>query len=976
MTHGHLRIARHLLTALLLSATGGAVGTGIRAQPQEPTEVQQLREQAGQFEKAGQYRQAIESLQRVVSVQQQTPDPLPELMAASLRQLANLHRLMGEYNQAETFVRQAVALCERQLKPGHPEAAAGFYVLALVHRDRGDYLQAEPLLQRALAERERAFGAQHPEVARTLNSLANLYAEQGAYRQAEPLYRRTLAIWEQQHGRSHPQVASTLVNLALLYSEQGAYRQAEPLYRRALAIGEQKLGPQHPSVGVTLQNLAILAAEQGNPQEAETLFRRALAIGEQTFGPEHPTVAAVLGNLADLQAQQGDLEQAEPLYRRALAIGEQKLGPQHPFVADTLGNLARLCAQKGDDRQAEALFERAVAIWKKTSDLRQPKAARLLADQAIFLAAQNRLAAAVESMHTSLELQEANAALNLAVGSENRKRDYLALLQQTTDIALWLHLHRAPADRAAARLALDTLLRRKARLLDILSDELHTLRRRLNTGDRQLFDALADTRRRLAGLIFRGPGTELPEPYRDTVKALARQIDTLESQLAERSAAFRSHKQSAAVTVDTVAKAIPAGAVLIELAVYRPVDPQAAQSMRFGAPRYAAYLLSGDGAFQAVDLGAVAPVDGLVRPLRQFLGDPQVPVAQVRRIARQLHRRLMQPVVERLPSGTRHLLLSADGTLHLLPFAALLDERNRYLVEDFAIGYLDSGRELLRLGSGQPLSRQPPLILADPDYRRTGLASARRTKGSARTVPALRSVDLFRLPPLPPLPGTGREARKLASLLPDARVLTGRRATENILKQTPAPRILHLATHGFFLDAVTISGQAPPAVVSENPLLRSGLAMAGFDARSSAEEDGVLTALEVSSLDLQGTALVVLSACDTGLGQVQAGEGVYGLRRAFALAGAQSQLVSLWKVEDQATLHLMEAYYSALHNGLGRSEALRRAQLQLRAERRLEHPFYWAGFIPSGDWRPLPPTRRTTQAMKRSSPLTGVRPGT
>jgi CHAT domain-containing protein len=225
------------------------------------------------------------------------------------------------------------------------------------------------------------------------------------------------------------------------------------------------------------------------------------------------------------------------------------------------------------------------------------------------------------------------------------------------------------------------------------------------------------------------------------------------------------------------------------------------------------------------------------------------------------------------------------------------------------------------------------------------------------------------------LDGTKLEADTIAPLFPNVTVLTQSQATENALKQLQSPSILHIATHGFFLEDVECvpasdargAFSTPATIVpeyvgdrkqvcrptpsnTENPLLRSGLALAGFNPRTSGTEDGVLTALEAAGLNLYGTRLVVLSACETGLGDIQNGEGVYGLRRAFVTAGAQSQLMSLWKVDDYGTSELMSLYYQRLQKGEGRSEALRQVQLEMMQAPAYQHPYYWASFIFSGDW--------------------------
>lgn len=276
--------------------------------------------------------------------------------------------------------------------------------------------------------------------------------------------------------------------------------------------------------------------------------------------------------------------------------------------------------------------------------------------------------------------------------------------------------------------------------------------------------------------------------------------------------------------------------------------------------------------------------------------------------------------------------------------------------------------------------------MANPDFDDTGNKS---TSLPPREEPAMPersrdpSIDFFR-----PLPGAAQEADRIASLLRDASPLKMGQATEQALREAKSPSILHLATHGFFLAdqqqsrsmnrLASAGGTSWPDInmTAENPLLRSGLAFAGANRQRSGNNDGLLTALEATSLYLSGTKLVVLSACDTGIGQVENGEGVYGLRRAFALAGAQSVVMSLWKVDDEVTRDLMVAYYQLLKEGMGRNEALRRVQLNLiegknpdgspRKARQggcssqsaivldLRHPYYWASFVHSGDWSALP----------------------
>lgn len=373
-----------------------------------------------------------------------------------------------------------------------------------------------------------------------------------------------------------------------------------------------------------------------------------------------------------------------------------------------------------------------------------------------------------------------------------------------------------------------------------------------------------------------------------------------------------------------------------------------------GKPRYAVYALRSSGSPQWQDLGDAAEIDALIQATRRQLADPRLPAVQVKPAAQALEARIMAPVRQLIGNAT-HLLIAPDAQLNVIPFQALVDPQGRYLLESYTITILTSGRDLLRLQL-QPPKPTAPLVVADPTFDRaapaTLVASTRAT--------SQRSGDLRNLA-FNPLPGTAAEAQALRQLLPQAQVLTQAQATENAVKAANSPRILHLATHGFFLendpqalDPTPRGLNEPTAFTAENPLLRSGLALAGFNQRQSGGDDGVLTALEVTGMNLEGTQLVVMSACNTGRGDVVNGDGIYGLRRAFTLAGARSQVSTLWKVDDEVTRDIMVAYYQNLLKGMGRTDAMRQVQLEMLKNPNTQTPYYWAAFVSSGDWLPLP----------------------
>jgi CHAT domain-containing protein len=372
--------------------------------------------------------------------------------------------------------------------------------------------------------------------------------------------------------------------------------------------------------------------------------------------------------------------------------------------------------------------------------------------------------------------------------------------------------------------------------------------------------------------------------------------------------------------------------------------------------KYAGYVMRRNGPPRGTYFEESALIEKVVDQFRAALADPD------RRDVGDPAWRLYQITLSRIDplfGDAKRILISPDGALNLVPFAAMLDVKNKFLAERWAFSYLSSGRDLLRFKVAQEVG-QTPIVIANPDYDAGG--GARGGDGGGKT----RAGDLSRAK-FTPLPGTQGEAEAIHKVIPQATMLTASQATEAALKQVRGPEFLHVATHGFFLANTSKEQRGSRALVLEkdvpaaerptfkikDPLLRSGLALAGANVKRGGDDDGILTALEASGLDLHGTKMVVLSACETGIGEFSYGEGVFGLRRALVIAGSETQVMSLWKVDDEATRQLMSSYYEKLLKGGGRSEAMRDVQLAMMKNKETGHPFYWASFIVSGNPGPL-----------------------
>ena len=953
---------RHSL--ILVTLAGGVVITSAQhvASPparQHTTANERLEAELVQLLEKQQFDRAIALAKQLTAAREEGGKPDARL-AEALVWLAEAEAGAGHSAEAASAYQRAVDAAATALGPMHADVAVYLNERGVFQFVQGDYSAAVPVFERALRIREKAFGSDALETAEIVNNLAQVRQESGDYAAAQPLLERALAIYEKIQGADHGDVAIALNNLAGLYRLKGDYLRAEPLYRRALAIVEKTEGPESLMAARLLNNLGLMLRDRGSLDEARPLLDRSVTIRERNLGESHPDVARALNNVGVVLFESGHVQPAEALYRRALTVAEGALGDRHPLVAQIVNNLAVTELLQGRYDAAEPLFARAVRMRREVLGNLHPETGVALASQAVLFDLTNRRSEAVRAQLEATEIGEHNLALTLATGSEAQKLRYvtMASFAEETDITISLQQRPRVKDADATRLALTTVLRRKGRVLDAMSRSLQIVRSQLTGDEQPLLDNLARLRTDQARMVLRGPGSQTLAAFEMKLRRLEEEAQRIEALVSQKSQAFRAQHQ--AVSLSEVQKALPAGAVLIEFVQYRPFDPTIARrEAKFGPPRYAAFVLEERGEPLSFDLGESSAIDALVDTWRRALRNPQD--STVRRRGREAYRRLFGMMPKEVATA-HHLYLAPDAALNLAPFGALVDGSGQYLVERQTISYLTSGRDLLRHGIVSP-SRVGPWILADPEFDEAGGGPAGDTELAAAD--ASRAVDLSRAK-FKRLPGTGGEAAAIAELLSDARVLTGRAATESAVKGLHGPRILHVATHGFFLDGqdrpalsegrllVQETSSASAGTPIENPLLRSGLALAGANRRDGGNgEDGILTALETTAVDLWGTKLAVLSACETGVGEPRRGDGVYGLRRALVMAGSESQLISLWQVSDLATRDLMTSYYRELGGGAGRAEALREVQRAMLRQPKRRHPYYWASFILSGADGPI-----------------------
>jgi CHAT domain-containing protein/Tfp pilus assembly protein PilF len=942
--------------------------------------------------------------ERALAIQQKAYGPKHKDIAWTLMNLGAISGSDGEFAAARDYDQRALEMLEQVVGPDHSDVGRALNSLAIVELDAGDHAKARALWERALRIMEARLGPNHLRVAMILSNMAMDDDLQGDFASARSRFERTLSVFEQAWGPSHPHVAAALLNLGVATMNLGDYSEAKRLLERSLAIREKAEGPESVAASGPAFCLGQLLSSMGDREGARAFFERVLKCREKALGAGHPLVAHVLYELGPLVATIGDKDQGERLLERALAIQEKSFGPSHERVAYTLVELSWLAIRRGERVRARQLTERAVAILDQQFgpthiDLALPleQLARLAEDAGSLDEARSLLERVLEtyrrvagpghpiSTETQADLArllarigEARGAMDAALETERLSREHFrltirslgerqALLYETSrakglDLAVHLLASSQEAVTDRQRAVFDAVIRSRALVLDEMAARHLTAAAADDRELTQLFDTLARARERLARIVVRGTSDQGIERYNKLVEAARREKEQAEEALAARSLAYSQERSLLAAGLDEVEKALPARAALVAFVRYAPrLKPDTpAKAAEDAAAEYAAFVLKAGSDPLLVPLGSATRVESAVaRWQRELRWEAQAPgLAPRRSLARYiaaagvLRRLVWDPVASSL-AESETVFVVPDGLLHAVNLAALPYDDGRFLVEAGPVLHvLSAERDLAAMP--QAARGRGLLLVGAPAF---GSSRPRAASRGLRGTSA--ACGVFRRLRFSPLSAARLELKTIGALWKDRAVsdtdssslitLQGADADEAAFKNNaPGRRIIHLATHGFAL------GKA----CTRNPLVGSGLALAGANRRGDAGpgvEDGILTAEEITALDLAGVEWAVLSACETGVGEIVAGEGVFSLRRAFQIAGARSVIMSLWPVDDASTTAWMaNLYRRRLRDRLSTAQAVRQASLDVLRQRRERgrstHPLYWAGFVGAGDW--------------------------
>lgn len=887
----------------------------------------------------------------------------------------------GDFTRAETSATDALDVWTRACGEESLVLFKAEFLLGEIARSQGRLPAARAHLGRAYTISKRHLGETHPHSMRARNVMALVAYAEGRYADAEEMMSRSLNVLESSSPQD-PAIPGLYSYRARARMSMRRLEDAADDIRRARAWLETSPYAAATTLADTYEVEGNIAQVKSDYSRAESLYKTALQILLENGDSTSALVPWAIWNIGDACRNQGHLEAAEAHILRALRLARQSLDSTHLNMAYFTSALAELRLMRGEPAEAESLLAASGALLRESLGPTHPALASSLESESKALRVQGKPKLAFDRAVSALEIRQLNLSRLAPYLSEPDALRYGALARQSLGRALSSFIGLNHPDSGHQDKTANFLIRGKGAVTDVM----FARERDATASGNPDVAAIAEELKAVAYLLSQtytqgkvhGPSAR---EEIDSLQSRSRKLETKLGRLLH--SGNDASERGDEVRWQDVAARIPPGAFLVDFVAYD--DPETLQGrLRSG---YIALMLRRGTAPQIVVLDSASVIDSLVDVWQRHLGQialsgrlpDQNALDSYRVLAQRLCRLVWLPIC---PEGTTDTLaiVGLDGWLNLLSFATLVEPSGDYIIENMHVHYVSTARDLLKFDQTPP-SGDGLLALGDPDFSAKPTAgdhvNLTGVSGAPPNSPVIHSragsspcLDALHEPMIP-LPSTRTEVLRSAeawrnSFPGTAETLLGPDASErNLTLRASGHRAIHLATHGFFIPDTCGGTQesrrtnSPGDLYPEiNPLFRSGLYLAGSNARSDSEKpdpesDGLLFAADVAAFDLRGTRMVVLSACQTGLGAVASGEGVYGLRRAFEVAGARTVVSTLWSIPDAPTVAITTALYAPTAGSI--SERLREGQLSvletLRRRGAPDHPFTWGAFVCQGDWR-------------------------
>lgn len=836
-----------------------------------------------------------------------------EELATEYKDAGEMAYAANEFRVAEISFQTSRLVFETYGLTRHVNYAGVIADMGLLKHTMGSYSDAERYTLEALEIRKDLYGESSLATAASLNNLAVLQKDQAKYSESEKTLGEAMTMVRDLGHDDELLYAIMLNNQAMLAQQLGRMEEASRLMEDAISLSAKLQGKKSSNHQRLLTNLAILNQEMGKYEQSEALFLEVIELKEKRLGKRHPDYAHMLNNLAGLYVLMERDDEVETLLTDAKAIYVRNFGEDHPAVATNNANLGNFYRHKNDPR-AEKLLEAALASREQLLGDHHPLVAQSKEDLALWRWQQGEWQEAQSLFTAALDQSLEFISSFFPAMSESEKARYWDRLRPR----FFKYYAFAAQAKSHIEITSDVFAYRVATKSMLLNSSQKVKTSILNSGDSTLVAAYNDwvsTKESLA-LYY----TYSKEEIRDqnvNLDSLERVSNSKERTLsAYASQIGKSYFPQ--TTFTEIADALDESEALVEILQVPVYD----RTFTGTTDYYALIVKRGLPSPEFVAIGNSEELDD--KYFKYYRNAVQLKLED-----KFSYEKFWQPIASHVAAQSK-LFVSKDGVYNQLNIETLRNE-GTYVFDQKEVEILTSAADLVHAKQVSSTSWAKASLMGFPDYGNSNIAK---------------------------LPGTKVEVETIKQTLESAGVQTqvylADQATEQAAKGVEG-NIIHIATHGFFLADVTNLSQervfgVQPEIAKEQPLLRSGLLFAGAantytgeDKEFNAKDNGVLTAYEAMNMSLENTDLIVLSACETGLGDTKAGEGVFGLQRAFHIAGADRIIMSLWKVDDEATQLLMSSFYRELVRQKDTRKAFQTAKKSLQSSH--PEPYYWGAFV-------------------------------
>ena len=927
------------------------------------------------------FDKAIEYWQKEKTIYEKLQDN--ESVGAILYNISYAHLLAGRYEQASVVIDETLGVYKKEYGENSEEYARATIRAANAYIEANRFKEAENLLLSQARKREKntnlygelitklgelhTYTGQYQKAAKYLQEatdvlylnagpdsdlymeavghLGVLYMAQGKYPEAEEIFDVTLSLIAPDD-EGYP---AFLNNQALVYQSLGQLEKSEEALRKLKAIDSAELGTTHPAYAVTLSNLGITLLNAGKYDQAEKVLQEALSIQKQNKQSNTVSYGIKLNNLAKVYVLSGKPEKAIGPLKEALAVYKKAVGENHPEYANSVFNLGNAYWRSGNGKEGIKHLKTSASIRAKVLGKNHPKymesvqkIAEYQWEQKQFKEAQQSFGEVFQNLYFQLDV------IFPGLTEEEKSRFFYNNIKDSFEKFNSFAAAYASQDAKILSDMFNYHINTKGAIMYATEKVRETINASNDPELISLFEKWQTEKEHIARAF-----SNSQDPA--TIDSMMNAANTLEKELTKKSAAFAGQFQRKKYTWQDIQKALKPGEATVEVMRFRTYSPVGGGSFTEDVSYGFLIVTSGSANPQLVVMNKGKDMENKFlkfyhNSIRYNLDDPYS------------YKNYFEPLADALKAGNiTSCYFSPDGVYNQLNLNSVYNPLSqKYLLDEYQFKFVTNSKELVEPrndiagNTSSILIGFPKFNLDKGEGTQVSNKTASKVTRSGNLTRGMRG--LLRLmrgeEGIAELPGTQIEIQQISGLFDNnPKVFLEHQASEDVAKNVVNPTYLHIATHGYFLEDEEGAKTSKDYVT--NPLLKAGLILAGsenflMDGRpvNDAGDDGILTAYEAMNLKLDKTKLVVLSACETGLGQVKNGEGVYGLQRAFKLAGAQSIVMSLWSVDDAATQELMSAFYAELLKSGNQHEAFRLAQQKIKEK--YVKPFYWGAFVMVG----------------------------